>query len=738
MKNALLTLPTLLLSFAVSAQISYGGEPRGYDSELKTAASVQLVKLPLVDVDRLKAEDEARIATGKKGPYRFGFNHAVDLATYNAGTWHTYDNGDRLWRVSVKSEGAFAINMEFHEYVIPNGGEVYVYNDRGDHIGAFTAASNGNRPTMGVQPVRGDMVTVEYFEPAEVSGQGVLKIGQITHAYRDPFNPAKDFGDSGGCNNNVICPEGNDWRPQIASVARIIVNGNDHCTGQLINNCNEDGHPYFLTAEHCMGGNTNNWVFQFNWESPTCSPTTNGPENQTVSGASVLTQSAASDVALLELNTPVPSSYNASYTGWDWSGTPSSSNVAIHHPSGDIKKISFDFDPAVSTTWFGTQVWRVNNWEDGTTEGGSSGSGLWNENGHLIGQLSGGSASCSSITDDNYGRFDVSWSVLSPFLGNCGPTLGMYPPVSTVDYDIRVASIDSILPYVCGTDMIEPYVRVRNSGSVDVTSFDLLFSIDNGPTTTINWTGVLPSGQTVDVALPQQTLSNGNHFILVNVSSPNGMADQQPANNESIGSFIVTDPGQNVDLLLTLDDYGSETTWSLLDANGDTIAVGGPYGNGLDGTVVRERFCLVDGCYDLIMRDQFGDGMCCNYGNGDFDVADEYGSILVDGNGAFGASVTENFCLTNTSVNELETAFELAIFPNPTNGMITINSTLLDQGDVDLEIVDAAGRTVRRESIRNASNSIDIDLTVLSTGSYLAVLQGENGRAFGRFMVSAR
>ena len=55
--------------------------------------------------------------------------------------------------------------------------------------------------------------------------------------------------DSGSCNNNVICPEGDPWRDQIRSVAMITVGGSGFCTGQLINNCANDGTPYFLTAE---------------------------------------------------------------------------------------------------------------------------------------------------------------------------------------------------------------------------------------------------------------------------------------------------------------------------------------------------------------------------------------------------------------------------------------------------------------------------------------------------------
>src|SRR5690606_25999098 len=134
----------------------------------------------------------------------------------------------------------------------------------------------------------------------------------------------------------------------IRSVAMIIVNGNASCTGQLINNCANDGTPYFLTARHCaqfLNFNVTNWVYRFNWESPICNENLNGPTNQTVSGSTLLVHDEATDVMLLELNTTPPASYDVFYSGWNRSSTPATNVTAIHHPSGDIKKISFENQP---------------------------------------------------------------------------------------------------------------------------------------------------------------------------------------------------------------------------------------------------------------------------------------------------------------------------------------------------------------------------------------------------------
>jgi len=145
----------------------------------------------------------------------------------------------------------------------------------------------------------------------------------------------------------------------------------------------------------------------FNYDSPSCS-NQNGPTNMTVSGSSLLVNSASSDVALLILNETPPESYNVHYAGWDVSGNTPNIPVGIHHPSGDIKKISFDYDNASNSGNF----WDIDSWDDGTTEPGSSGSPLFDGISHrIIGQLYGGVASCTNFGYDTYGKTSVSWNL---------------------------------------------------------------------------------------------------------------------------------------------------------------------------------------------------------------------------------------------------------------------------------------------------------------------------------------
>ncbi len=444
---SLSALSLLAFSLPSSAQLEFGGRPYGLDRAIHGLPEPPVTVMPLVDTAPLLAEDEARKAQGVKGPWRFGVNHATDLRMDNSGVWTVLPNGDRVWQLAIECPGALSINFEFSTYSVPEGARVFVHTPAGEQLGAFTAASNGGFTEMGVAPIAGDRITIEYIEPAGVTGQGDLRIGQVTHAYRDIMGLTKGLNDSGACNNNVICPEGDPWRDQIRSVAMIVVGGSGVCTGQLLNNCAQDETPYFLTANHCLGGfNPGTSLYRFRWESPTCTPTQNAATNKTISGGQLLANNTGSDMALLQLNTNPQDSWGVFYSGWNKGTTAATSVTAIHHPSGDIKKISFEEQPVTSGNFGGAQCWKVSAWDDGTTEGGSSGSGLWDQSGLLVGQLFGGQASCDFNFNDYYGKFSVSFPMLEQWLGSCGNTLEGLDPATVGVSELDETAVIGLAP----------------------------------------------------------------------------------------------------------------------------------------------------------------------------------------------------------------------------------------------------------------------------------------------------
>ena len=101
--------------------------------------------------------------------------------------------------------------------------------------------------------------------------------------------------------------------------------------------------------------------------------------------------------------------------------------------------------------------------------------------------------------------------------------------------------------------------------------------------------------------------------------------------------------GNEVTVTINFDSYPEETSWIIRDAEGQTIASGGTYGSQPDGSTVIQDLCLVDGCYDFVISDAYGDGICCAYGNGSYKVAID--TIILAQGGAFGSSEVTNFCL---------------------------------------------------------------------------------------------
>ena len=116
----------------------------------------------------------------------------------------------------------------------------------------------------------------------------------------------------------------------------------------------------------------------------------------------------------MEFEEPILQAANVYLAGWSRNSAAPSSAVAIHHPQGDEKRISFENDPLSVTSLGGdsgsgsTHI-RVADWDLGTTEVGSSGSPLFDPAKRIIGQLHGGFASCGNDSADWYGRFAVSW-----------------------------------------------------------------------------------------------------------------------------------------------------------------------------------------------------------------------------------------------------------------------------------------------------------------------------------------
>jgi V8-like Glu-specific endopeptidase len=740
-------LPILYMCIGLSlsgfAQVSQGGQPKNW-ADKHIPSEIPIVSTSTLDFQALANED-AVVDLVKEAPYRFGVEVPVNYTMQNSGNWIIDANSDiAIWQLGVYCPEGVNISFILDKFDIPSGAKLFVWNeDRSQFLGSFTKQNTNNEKTLGIGILEGDKVYLEYQVPVHSKTWGEIEIGTIVHGYRSVLRSDAigdenrgPFGNSGACNNNVNCPVGADWQIEKRSVAMIVEGGNALCTGALVNNTAQDGTPYFLTANHCLGGNLNNWVFYFNHESANCNGTT-GPTNQSISGAVLRASNAGSDFALLELNSVPPASYNVQYAGWDNSDSESAvtNAVAIHHPSGDLKKISFEEDAPYHDNAAGAQVWFIDNWEDGVTEGGSSGSPLFNQDHRVIGQLYGGLAACSGTNDNNqydyYGRFGVSWdngSTNSTRLSNWLDPLGTgqtvldgYPEGFVVaQYDAGVSSISGIAANICGSQGTPSFV-LRNQGSETLTSCTIVATYNGTAQPTINWTGSLAQNAQVVLNLPVMNFVDGTNSITVTVSNPNNNPDAVANNNTASYSFTAaTGDTQNLNIEIELDNYPDETSWELTNAQGAVVASSnGTYANQDGGDIISVSVCLAEGCYDFTIFDEYGDGLCFFGQCGSYTVTNEAGDVLASGADFNDFETTEVCLLPIISVEETEKT-DMTIYPNPAAGFVRIEGV---KGTNKITLFDMTGKLLLQEA---GSDRVTFDTSKLADGCYFVRVEGQH------------
>lgn len=596
-----------LASLTGRSQINDGGsKPYSFKFNNTSLADIDAVSTPSQDWAAIAAQDDA---TQEKDAtfYRTGHLIQVGIDLQNHGTWETLANGDKIWRVHITSDDALAINLYFDQFNIPDGARMHVYSpDHEQVLGGYTSFNNSATGLFATELIDGDELIVEYYEPVLVAGQGNIVIGQVGHTYR-----TGSFGSSDPCQVNVNCaPEGSGKEQQRDAVARVLVTvnaGQGWCSGSMVNNTNQDCTPYFLTAMHCgldgsnltTAANINQWVFYFNYQSTGCSNMSK-PAPNTITGATTVAHSgdgggnSGSDFLLLELNNSPQQSWNVFYAGWNRNNTASLNGYGIHHPSGDIKKISTYTSTLVSTQWGSAAgshwrvVWSGTTNGHGVTEGGSSGSPIFNSNGEIVGTLTGGSSFCTATSSpDLYGKMSYHWTSngaasnrqLEPWLDPAGTgatTLaGVYYPcaVASNPDDAGISAINSPVDGQTTCDNpFTPEVVITNYGTNTLTSATINYQVDNGPISTFNWTGSLTSLGTATVTLnPISAPTPGVPFdFTAYTTNPNGQTDPDNTNDTT----VITSQIQLSSAIPYAEDFAGgamPTDIFIFDQTGDAV-----------------------------------------------------------------------------------------------------------------------------------------------------------------------
>jgi len=411
----------LLLTQVGFGQISEGGQPQEL-VQLKSAVD-RLVEMPVLNNRLLlKSSVAQQNDINNLKPFKFAHAFNVHFSPENSGQWYKTVNNQHCWELIIRSKGAKSINLIFENFVLPPTARLFIFNKQENHIlGAFTMNNNKVSGKFAVSPVVGDEITIHY----EVSNNYKYSLPFILKSVNHDFygivnsNNRRPMGEAAGeCNVDINCDLGDKWGDVKNSVCRMIVNGVEICTGALLNNTSEDQKPYIISAGHCY----DKWeyaettVYAFNYESPFCAPLDGDPVHS-ISGAAMKAQFDSLDFALAELSLVPPPEYRPYYAGWDRTLDLQDSSATIHHPLGDIKKIAFDEDtPEFSdfnSKYTKNGFLKIQRWEEGVTEVGSSGGPLFNKEKHIIGTLTGGVATCSNPVLDYFQRFSLSWDYKS-------------------------------------------------------------------------------------------------------------------------------------------------------------------------------------------------------------------------------------------------------------------------------------------------------------------------------------
>lgn len=428
-----------ILCFTFFIAFSQGnGEPMPVSWGLNMEATPDIVQLSGLDFENIINQDNLN-DQDKSMPWRYGIEIPLRLNIQNDGLWTVLPNGGKIWQATIQSTDAVNMSVNFDKFFLPNGSRLQLFNnEHTDITSTFTSSQNRDDGQIGTWFVEGDIIWIEYYQPPRTQGVPNLQIKSVVHGYRmnavtTMVNGSRGVNDSGDCNYDVNCSIGNDFdqKKDLLKKAVALLNlGNGYlCSSTLINNTRNDKTPFLLTANHCLeNSNPAFWSLRFNWVSPnpvcgTGDDSGDVQTNFTTSGAELKANNSLSDFALVQLYDPIPSSWDVAFAGWDNSDTDPLFEVGIHHPEGDVMKICRDDSGAQKIDANGTKVWLIgggshgtgDGWEIGTTETGSSGSPLFNENGKIIGQLYAGEAACfgleSNYSYDVYGRFGVSWNM---------------------------------------------------------------------------------------------------------------------------------------------------------------------------------------------------------------------------------------------------------------------------------------------------------------------------------------
>jgi hypothetical protein len=345
--------------------------------------------------------------------------------TMQNGQW-TASGGTNVWRLKIVVTNALNTGINIENFNLSPSAKLYIMNGESTILkGPFVKEAYNGITQLGTFPMDGNSFYLLLYDSIAANiPQNTLTVSQVIGGYQTVGSGAAPasilYGrDPLRCINSVKCYA--DWMVNARAVARWSNGAGSQCSGTLLNNENQNGISYFHSACHCLPANRNaliNAAFQFQFWQTSCN---SGVEEFGVEffGATLLHETSQhnGDAAFMQLRSGPGVGDAPTYAGWSRSNTnPDASNSGIvHHPNG--ADMRFTKPKRVRDYWWNSgNFWKAT-YNDGVTLGGSSGSGLFNQNKQLIGTLSKGTSSCFwTFLGDRYGKFNSAWAGTGQFL----------------------------------------------------------------------------------------------------------------------------------------------------------------------------------------------------------------------------------------------------------------------------------------------------------------------------------
>lgn len=803
MKKILLSFGAAALLFTASFAQNVSVKKSIVATNVVLDKNVPQTFLAAPNLDHIRLEDEQRDKNGQL--YRIGVTQFTNITTDNSGLWKTLPNGDKIWQLKVKSPGAEALSFLFETFKMYDNSSLTITDMSGVlRHKPMTSADMLDHFYQNAALCFGDELVLTLTEPFG-SRPSEIFINGVIYNYRSTGNPMiHKINESDPCEVNVNCsPVGDTWQDEKRGVARIycVEGGNaGWCTGSLVNNVAQDCKPLMLTALHCgvnsTTANLNQWRFFFKYESPNCTnPGTAGTlDDYFITGCVKLSSSndgggnSGSDFLLVQMGTLAnqaatittlkTANFNAYWNGWDANNTATNTGASIHHPAGDIKKISTFSSNLLTAGWNGNGLqshWRVQ-WSanangHGVTEGGSSGSPIFKTNGGnsvIIGTLTGGSSFCNALTSpDFYGKMSFHWTSngtpaneqlkthLDPantgtllLLGSanpCTPTTPVAPvanfvanqtnvtPATTVSFTDQSTGVPtswawSVSPatgwaYSGGSSAStqNPQITFNTVGQYTIT---LVATNGQGSDSEVKTNYIIVAASTGPCAASSTAgctaTSNNSYISSVQLNTLNNTSTCSGYTNFSSLSTTLTKGNQYTATLIP-----STTTANAPGAyTGDELAIWIDYNNDNDFLDAGEQvgYVLVGTGWSNVFS--FTVPSTASVGNVKMRVRISYqpddGAIVPCGNSQWGEVEDYNVNIqpaSTSGLEENELFNSVTVYPNPFSSSLMVDLTSIGNENVNIEIYDLAGKLLMNGD--NKENAIvSFDMSNLSQGMY--------------------